>query len=81
MAADTIAFLTQGRRLWLTGRYVNCQWDVPELLARENEIVEGDKLKMRMAFEIIQERYNIEAPLISTGWQIVTTFIIPVVAP
>jgi len=50
MAADTIAFLTQGRRLWLTGRYVNCQSDMPELLARENEIVEGDKLKMRMAF-------------------------------
>jgi hypothetical protein len=50
VAADTITFLTQGRRLWLTGRYVNCQWDMPELLARENEIVEGDKLKMRMAF-------------------------------
>lgn len=49
LAGDTIAFLTQGRREWLAGRYVSCQWDMEELMARETEIVEGNKLKMRMA--------------------------------
>jgi hypothetical protein len=48
MAADTIVFLTQERREWLAGRYLSCTWDVTELLAREKEIIEGDKLKMRM---------------------------------
>jgi hypothetical protein len=48
VAGDTIAFLTQERGEWLAGRYVSCQWDMPELLSREKEIVEGDKLKMRM---------------------------------
>ncbi|KAF4629110.1 hypothetical protein G7Y89_g9038 [Cudoniella acicularis] len=51
MAADTIVFLTQERREWLAGRYLSCTWDVPELLARETEIVEGDKLKMRMVLK------------------------------
>ncbi|CZR65374.1 uncharacterized protein PAC_15274 [Phialocephala subalpina] len=50
LAADMITFLTQGRREWLAGQYVSCQWDMGELMAREKEIVEGDKLKMRMAF-------------------------------
>jgi hypothetical protein len=31
----------------LVGRYVSRQWDMPELLSRE-EIVKGDKLKMRI---------------------------------
>lgn len=48
MAADTLVYLTQERREWLAGRYLSCTWDVPELLAREDEIVGGDKLKMRM---------------------------------
>ncbi|TVY87042.1 Short chain dehydrogenase [Lachnellula willkommii] len=48
MAADTLVYLTQGRREWLAGRYLSCTWDLPELLAREDEIVGGDKLKMRM---------------------------------
>ena len=48
VGADTIVFLTQERRVWLAGRYVDCCWDMPELLSREEEIVEGDKLKMRM---------------------------------
>jgi hypothetical protein len=48
MAADTLVFLTQVKREWLAGRYLSCNWDVPELLSREIEIVSGDKLKMRM---------------------------------
>jgi NAD(P)-dependent dehydrogenase (short-subunit alcohol dehydrogenase family) len=48
IASDTMCFLTQTRRDWLAGRYISCNWDMPELLSREKEIVDGDKLKMRM---------------------------------
>jgi NAD(P)-dependent dehydrogenase (short-subunit alcohol dehydrogenase family) len=50
IAGDTIAWLAGERREWLGGRYVSCPWDMEELLARRDEIVEGDKLKLRMAF-------------------------------
>lgn len=48
MAADTIVFLTQEKREWLAGRYISCTWDMPQFLAKEAEIVEGDKLKVRL---------------------------------
>jgi NAD(P)-dependent dehydrogenase (short-subunit alcohol dehydrogenase family) len=50
MASDGICWLTQERREWLAGRYMSCNWDMEELMGREREIVEGDKLKMRMGF-------------------------------
>ncbi len=46
MVADTIVFLTQERREWLAARYVDSRWDMPELLAKKDEIVERDLLKM-----------------------------------
>lgn len=48
LMADTVVFLTQERREWLRGRYLSCNWDMPELLSMEEEIIKGDKLKMRM---------------------------------
>ena len=50
MAGDTIAWLGAQRREWLGGRYVSCAWDMEELVGMEEEIVRGDKLKLRMAF-------------------------------
>ncbi|TVY23556.1 Short chain dehydrogenase, partial [Lachnellula hyalina] len=50
LSADTIVFLTKEKREWLGGRYVNCTWDMPELMAQEDEIVKGDKLKVRLVF-------------------------------
>ena len=50
IAADTMCFLTAEKRDWLAGRYVSCPWDMPEFLSMEKEIVEGDKLKMRMTW-------------------------------
>ncbi|KAL3454601.1 hypothetical protein BJX65DRAFT_260854 [Aspergillus insuetus] len=50
VAGDTIAWLSAERREWLCGRYVSCVWDMEELMARKDEIVEGDKLKLRMVF-------------------------------
>jgi NAD(P)-dependent dehydrogenase (short-subunit alcohol dehydrogenase family) len=48
LMAHTVVFLTQQKREWLRGRYVSCNWNMPELLAMQDEIVEKDKLKMRM---------------------------------
>lgn len=48
LGADTVVFLTQERREWLAGRYISATWSIPELLARDQEIVEGNKLKVRM---------------------------------
>lgn len=49
LAGDTIAWLTSQRKDWLAGRYVSCNWDMPELFARRDEIVEKDLLKLKMA--------------------------------
>lgn len=48
MAGDTIVWLTQERREWLQGRYVDCDWDMTELEGKRDEIVAGDKLKTRL---------------------------------
>lgn len=49
LAGDVIAWLTQEKQQWLNGRYLSVTWDMPELFARKDEIVKGDKLKVRLA--------------------------------
>jgi NAD(P)-dependent dehydrogenase (short-subunit alcohol dehydrogenase family) len=48
VAGDTIAWLAAERKEWLGGRYISCPWDMEELMSREREIVQGDKLKLKM---------------------------------
>ncbi|KAK6857282.1 hypothetical protein PG995_007469 [Apiospora arundinis] len=48
LVAETVAWLTSERRAWLAGRYVSATWDMEELVRRRDEIVEGDKLKVRL---------------------------------
>ncbi|BCR91311.1 SDR family NAD(P)-dependent oxidoreductase [Aspergillus chevalieri] len=50
ISADTLVFLTSQKRTWLGGRYINCTWDMPELMAKEEEIVKEDKLKVKFLF-------------------------------
>ena len=50
LAGDTLAWLTAEKRDWLGGRYVSVNWDMDELESRKGEVVEGDKLKMRMVY-------------------------------
>jgi len=50
LSADTIVYLTKERREWLGGRYINCTWDMPELMAQKDEIIKGNKLKVRLVF-------------------------------
>ncbi|EKM53734.1 uncharacterized protein PHACADRAFT_211397 [Phanerochaete carnosa HHB-10118-sp] len=48
LAAHTIVWLVRERRDWLAGRFVDARWDVEALVAKRQEIVGGDKLKVRM---------------------------------
>ncbi|KAI1491639.1 hypothetical protein F5X96DRAFT_630332 [Biscogniauxia mediterranea] len=48
LSADSLVYLTSKRREWLQGRYVNVTWDLPELMSKEDEIVKGDKLKVKL---------------------------------
>ena len=48
MVADTLVFLTKERREWLALRYIDARWDMGELLARKEDIIRDDLLKVRM---------------------------------
>ena len=50
LSADSIVYLTSEKRDWLGGRYTNCAWDLPELIAKKDEIVNEDKLKVRLVY-------------------------------
>ncbi|TEY43948.1 hypothetical protein BOTCAL_0359g00080 [Botryotinia calthae] len=50
LPADTISYLTSQRREWLASRYLSCNWDMNEIMSREKEIVDGDKLIFQMKF-------------------------------
>lgn len=47
LASHTLTFLTQERREWLAGRHVLANWDMPELVAKADEITEKNLLKFR----------------------------------
>lgn len=49
LAADHMVWLAERRREWLSGRLVYSNWDVTELEAKKDEIVEKDLLKFRIA--------------------------------
>jgi len=49
LSGDFTVWLTKDRKEWLSARYVSANWDVNELVAKKEEIVKGDKLKVRMA--------------------------------
>ncbi|CCM04176.1 uncharacterized protein FIBRA_06338 [Fibroporia radiculosa] len=48
LSAHTLTWLVRERRDWLAGRYVSSQWDMEELSAKKQEIIQGDKLKVKM---------------------------------
>ena len=48
-AGGFCVWLTAEDRRWLAGRYVSATWDVEKLESMKEEIVQGDKLKVRMA--------------------------------
>ncbi|TGO24872.1 hypothetical protein BPAE_0093g00350 [Botrytis paeoniae] len=48
LAGDTISYLTSQKRKWLAGRYLSSNWDMSEIMSREKEIVDEDKLKFKI---------------------------------
>ncbi|KAF4434632.1 hypothetical protein F53441_13668 [Fusarium austroafricanum] len=48
LTANSLVYLASEKRSWLAGRYINLTWDLPELMTKEEEIVKGDKLKVRL---------------------------------
>lgn len=50
LSADSVVYLVSQKCEWLGGRYVNCTWDLPELMGKKDEIVAGDKLKIKLDF-------------------------------
>lgn len=52
LSGDSVVFLVSRKREWLGGRYINCTWDLPELMSKEADIVRGDKLKTKFDFEL-----------------------------
>ncbi|KAI4289517.1 MAG: hypothetical protein L6R35_001213 [Caloplaca aegaea] len=50
LSADSVVYLTSEKRDWLGGRYLNCTWDMPELMSKKDSIVSEDKLKLRLVY-------------------------------
>jgi len=48
LSGDAVAWLCGERREWLSGRFVNGNWDMEEFLAKKQEVVDGDLLRFRM---------------------------------
>ena len=50
LCGDSVVYMTKERHEWLSGRYVNVTWDMPELLSdvKQKMIVDGDMLKVRL---------------------------------
>lgn len=50
LSADSIVYIVSQRRDWLGGRYINCTWDLPELVGKKDDLVAGDKLKTHFVY-------------------------------
>ena len=49
LAGDSIIHLVKERKEWLAGRFISCNWDMPELERMKESIVSGNKLKITMS--------------------------------
>ena len=52
-------WLTKERREWLSGRYVNCNWDMDELEGTREQISKGEKLKFTWMYDFTGPRLSI----------------------
>lgn len=50
VSGDSIVYLVSQKADWLGGRYVNCLWDLPQLLTMKEGIVTRDKLNPRFIY-------------------------------
>jgi len=50
ICGHSLVYLTKERRSWLGARYINVTWDMLELVAKREEIVKDDKLKVKFNY-------------------------------
>lgn len=50
LSGNTLVFLMSERREWIGGRYINVTWDMPQLMAKKDYIVQENKLKVKLDF-------------------------------
>ncbi|KAK8043443.1 hypothetical protein PG993_005873 [Apiospora rasikravindrae] len=48
LPGDTFVWIAKERRAWLSGRYVEANWDMEELEGKREDVVKRDVLKFRM---------------------------------
>jgi hypothetical protein len=48
LSADSLVYLSSEKREWLGGRYINVTWDLPQLMAKKDEIIKRDMLKVKL---------------------------------
>lgn len=48
LPADTVVWLAAEKRSWLSGRYVNVTWDMPQLEEKRGPIADGDRLRVKL---------------------------------
>lgn len=41
-------YLVNEKRDWLAGRYIDCCWDMPQIMRMKDEVVKGDKFKVKL---------------------------------
>ena len=51
LSAQTIVWLVKEKRVWLSGRFVSCTWDMSEMEKKRGDIEERDLLRMKFVFE------------------------------
>ena len=55
LTGDTIVWCTAERREWLTGRYLDTTWNMEEVEAKKQEIVEKDLFKFMLTVPGLRE--------------------------
>lgn len=48
LSGGFVVWLTAAQRNWLAGRYLSATWDVEKLDSMREEIVAGDKLRLKL---------------------------------
>ena len=58
LAGGNAVWLASEQAKFMSGRYMNTNWDVEELAARRHEIVEGDLLKIVLSGKFGAEQFE-----------------------
>ena len=49
LSAESVVWLIKEQRKWLSGRFVSCTWDLPEIDGMKEMVKKRDILKMKLS--------------------------------